>query len=267
MFCVECGKQNPEHGKYCHSCGSPLFIATDTAAQESPILQWQNALARYRYPANLTEFTDRQQYAGWFTRNIDTGDRDQTIQFEDFFRQNAPHHLEAWFEVVFWKLFSSHRAKTGDIIKRVEANGVSASDLWTTCCEFTADPSRQRFQAFQELLVASGNIAVCATFPAFIAPDQFPMVDRQIAKWVLENHERHNQSSRGCPVLRPPQSFDPKKGALAIRHYAFMESWTLWCRAKAKELTELTSQQWRPRDVEMAVFTAQRDGLSLPPLP
>ena len=261
VFCVECGKQNPEQGKYCHSCGAPLFKTTDAATQPlgrgSPVLQWQNALAQYGYPANLTEFVDRQQYAGWFKTNIDTGDRDQTIQFEHSFRQNAPLHLEAWFEVVFWKLFSSHWAKTGDIIKRVQTNGVSANDLWTACCKFTAGPSRQRFQEFQSLLVSSDNIAVCATFPAFIAPDQFPMVDRLIAKWVLDNYERHNQSSQGCPVLRPPQSFDPKKGALAIRHYAFMESWTLWCRAKAKELTELTPQQWRPRDVE---------GLSLPPI-
>jgi hypothetical protein len=54
-FCVECGKQNPEHGKFCHNCGRPLFTATDTAThlaqQEASILQWQNALARYRYPA------------------------------------------------------------------------------------------------------------------------------------------------------------------------------------------------------------------------
>ena len=270
VFCIECGRPNPEHGKYCHNCGTPLFRATIEPTSptkiESSSVQWPNALALYRYPADLTKFVDRAHYSGWFTRNIEVGDRAQTIQFEDSFRQNAPHNLEAWFEVVFWKLYSSHPHVAKLIIDRIKRDGISANDLWAACCNFINDPSASRFKTFQKLLVSSPNIAVCATFPAFIAPDQFPMADSQIAKWVLANHEEHSQPHVGTIALQPPQPFDPKKGQLKMSHYPFFECWTLWCRGAAKQLNQGTQDQWRPRDVEMAVFTAQRERLTLPPI-
>ena len=44
-------------------------------------------------------------------------------------------------------------------------------------------------------------------------------------------------------------------------------NWVNWCQEVAQVLTELTSKQWRARDVEMAVFTAQRNGMTLNVLP
>jgi ribosomal protein L40E len=156
MFCTECGSINPECGKFCHRCGELLFRpkADETAQFAEPsICKWQHALDEYRYPVNLTTFADRQEYSGWFTRNIEIGDRAQTIKFETLFRQNAPEHLEAWFEVVFWKLYkvavpalSSYRAKI--VIDSVRRRGVSAGELWSRCSEFTECPSIAKFEAF-----------------------------------------------------------------------------------------------------------------------
>ena len=274
MFCIKCGSVNPEYGKYCHKCGQLLFRpkAEETLLPVEPsIRKWQHALDEYRYPVDLTTFADRQQHCGWFARNIDVGNRAQTIEFETFFRQNAPDHLEAWLEVVFWKLYSSHPHIAKVVIETVKRNGVSAGELWSKCYDFTEHPSRSQFALFQELLVTTPTIAVCATFPAFIAPDRFPMVDSQIAKWVMNNHEKHNRSSNDGVDLKPPKTFITKKGKadilLNLSQYQFVESWTLWCRSKAKRLTEVGQQQWRPRDVEMAIFTAQRGNLELPTIP
>jgi len=33
--------------------------------------------------------------------------------------------------------------------------------------------------------------------------------------------------------------------------------WIEWCQEVAQVLTTLTEMEWRPRDVEMAVFTAE----------
>jgi len=43
--------------------------------------------------------------------------------------------------------------------------------------------------------------------------------------------------------------------------------WIAWCRECAQELTDITETRWRARDVEMAVFTAQRDRTFLNVLP
>jgi hypothetical protein len=116
------------------------------------------------------------------------------------------------------------------------------------------------------------GIAVCATFPAFIAPDQFPMVDRQIAKWVVNNAVSQNRGSHcsQCGVfLHPPRPFDQRKDVLKLSHYPFIESWIAWCGCQARRLTELSRRYCRARHVEMAIFTAQRldPQLKLPPVP
>lgn len=45
-----------------------------------------------------------------------------------------------------------------------------------------------------------------------------------------------------------------------------MTSWMAWCQTMAAKLSQRTGFFWRARDVEMAVFTAQRYGLELNPL-
>lgn len=70
---------------------------------------WQKALDKYEYPVRLDGFEDRQIYPGWFKCDTDNGDRSSTMKFEERFRKLAPHHLEAWYEVVFWKMYSQGR--------------------------------------------------------------------------------------------------------------------------------------------------------------
>ena len=43
--------------------------------------------------------------------------------------------------------------------------------------------------------------------------------------------------------------------------------WAEFCRQVAQQLWALTGHRWGARDVEMAVWTAQRKSLCLPPLP
>ena len=57
-----------------------------------------------------------------------------------------------------------------------------------------------------------------------------------------------------------------KQGVLMESHWQFIQSWIAWCRFTARELSQRTGFAWRARDVEMAVFTAQKRELSLTPL-
>lgn len=100
-------------------------------------------------------------------------------------------------------------------------------------------------------------VATAATFPAFICPEKFPMVYTQIARWVRENGDLHGY---------PGDIDQVPTAAIKETHWPFVISWIAWCRTVAGELSRGTGFSWRARDVEMAVFTAQRCGLELNPV-
>ncbi|MCY4653128.1 MAG: hypothetical protein OXC95_08190 [Dehalococcoidia bacterium] len=137
---------------------------------------WEKALKAYTYPESsklpldLSKFIDASKYPGWFECRIDNGALSETRAFEDRFRELAPHHLEAWYEVVFWKMYSQSvwsNSTTQTAIANVEKAGVSANDLWTLCHEYMANLDKRAFRDFRNKLFSSG-IATVATFPAFI---------------------------------------------------------------------------------------------------
>ena len=66
---------------------------------------WQYALAAYRYSVDFALFGDAANHPGWFDHGTGEGGRAETVKFENRFRQYGPDHLQAWYEVVFRKLF------------------------------------------------------------------------------------------------------------------------------------------------------------------
>ena len=217
---------------------------------------WQKARDSYRYPVRLADFdfkghrTDRS----WFEYDTGNGDRFRTMEFEDRFRKLAPHHLEAWYEVVFWKLSSQGgRANihTPTAITNIEKSRLTANDLWDLCGDYMGKPNSRSFKDFRKYLFPSNAVATAATFPAFICPEKFPMVDGQIAKWAKENSHKHIYKLRHGSVMLPTSS-----SVNSINQ--FVIPWYQWCRHTADILSDRTGEHWRARDVEMAVFTVQR---------
>ena len=239
-----------------------------------PWESWDRSLGKYRYPVNLANFEDASKYPGWFRYDTGEGGPSETKAFEARFKELAPTHLEVWCEVVYWKLYSTPPARnktTRKVISRLgrlvnpnlgyqEAS--AAEELWKLCHRYIENPSLDTFQQFRNRLLDSG-IAVAATFPAFIDPHRFPMVDTQVARWARASRNLHDYSPIGprlatCPGLGHKRLMD--------FDWDFVSSWTEWSRFTASKLTALTGREWRARDAEMAVFTAQRKGISLSPL-
>ena len=107
-------------------------------------------------------------------------------------------------------------------------------------------------------------VATAATFPAFICPEKFPMVDVQVAKWARTSGRLHVSSNYGCQLLCPP---DLTPGQVVKEgHWPFVESWIGWCRSTACELSRRTNFAWARPGRRMAVYTAQRCRLTLNPL-
>ena len=173
--------------------------------------------------------------------------REATLAFQDAFRRQAATNIKAWFEVVRWK---SPRS-AGRTISHITRSGIKPNELHDLCEIYVQCPTLGNFQEFRRCIAKTDVVATAATFPAFLRPDLFPMVDTQTALWAGQN-----RWARIAGVSKTGQ------GVLYERHWEYVKSWIQWCYKTA----ELLGSDWTPRDVEMAVFTAQRSGRKLPRL-
>ncbi len=202
----------------------------------------------------------------WFSLSSKTGNRDDTIKFEDHFRNHAKDAIAPWLEVIFWKMFSTGIDAANDRSEKTErffkVQNTNPSELWDTCNDFTKVPTKENLKRIMSLLNIYSGIAIAMTFPAFVNPEQFPMIDKHIACWINKNYFKFNSFIPSEYQLRKQSSL----GKLSIIDYDFCKSWIGWCKYMAGKLSEITDIKWRARDVEMAVFTANRTGINLEPL-
>lgn len=228
------------------------------------MLSWLDALNKYSYPVNLCDYEKAHLYPNHFKKLI-IGDRESTIDFENYFRKNAHKSIEVYFEVIFWKLYSQEKIRqrrTTEMILRILRQKTKPQKLYDAIKSFTINPSLSRLKNIRKLLGIKTNVlAVPLTFPAFLNPEKYPMVDNVVARWVNENFIKHNSNRQA--KLTPFVS--PKKGFTSLRDIDFQSylNWVGWCNETAYILTQRTSMKWRARDVEMAVFTAKRRNLKL----
>jgi len=150
---------------------------------------WTRALNLYCYPVDLGAYHRRREFPGFFEKVIE-GDRSSTIAFEEHFRENAPNNNAAFFEVIFWKLFSLPQwrlQKTNERVDYFRNYNVQPMDLWDAVSQFADNQSRGNFRIINGMLGFTTNprvLAVVLTFPALACPDKIPMIDTQVARWV-----------------------------------------------------------------------------------
>lgn len=220
---------------------------------------WIKALNGYSYPVDFHDYERRDRFPNFFNREI-SGDRDSTIKFENYFRENARKSREVYFEVIFWKVYSytNNRLRTTSrIVNHILERKVSSESLYDAIKHFVDSPTPQNLRSIRNLLGIRTNVlAIPLTFPAFLNPEKYPMVDRKVAQWVNTNLNEHNRKREAklTEFVSLPLTDDDFESYL---------NWVYWCRELAQVLTEKTGMHWRARDVEMAVFTAQRKNLEL----
>lgn len=236
---------------------------------------WRQALFAYSYPIARERVERFGRRIGapslWFNFEVQRGTRDETMEFEKRFRASAPDSVEPWFEVIFWKLASTGRvgdSRAERTIEDLRDFGPSAPRMWAACSDFVASGTREAFKELQfSLFIVAGGIPVAATFPAFMAPERFPMVDSWIAKWVLRYHDAYPGDPTVVHLVAPSEPFTSgrRKTLVASADWKFYCGWIEWCRTAAEILSERTGFPWRARDIEMAAFQNARDGSPLLP--
>ncbi len=231
---------------------------------------WINVLNQYDYPVNLADYQHANNFQKFFKGQIQ-GNRNSTIAFENYFRSNA-QKIEAWCEVVFWKLYSQKGRRDENTKKCWDfwiSENITAKDLYNAANNFIVNGDRNGFNEYRKLwpFYSSRVIAVLATPISYLAPDYFPMIDTRIAKWVKSQLDRFNGGDPNGPQLITSQYGQTKSTVLTMADFDFYLHWICWTRYIANKLSQQTERKWRARDVEMAVFTAWGDkGCSHPRL-
>ena len=225
---------------------------------------WISVLNSYDYSVDLSDFTDRNRFPNYFALRV-LGDRSSTIQFENYFRENAKNNIAVFLEVIYWKLYSQPRIRnktTSRIADHFINCKIDPTHFYDQVLEFTKTLSKYSLAQIRASLgFATDVIAVALTFPAFIDPKNLPMVDNQVAKWVNINYQRHNIGKKHR--LTP---FNMNYTSLRDNDFENYLNWISWCKEMSCLLTEKTDIEWRSRDVEMAVFTSQRGKKLLNPV-
>lgn len=226
---------------------------------------WIRALDAYSYPVNLRDYERTHEFPMFFDMII-VGDRNSTIAFENHYQETAPHNIAAFFEVVYWKLYSQKSRRHGGttrIVNFVQKHGIMPEQLWDAVQQFVESQNIINLERIRGLIgITTEVLAVPLTLPALASPKTIPMIDNQVAKWVNRNSANHN-TNRNNKLT----SFEMKYTSLRQNDFSNYLNWVAWCQEVAQMLTELTREEWRARDVEMAVFTAQRNGMVLNVLP
>lgn len=219
-----------------------------------------------RDQVDLKLYCGAQRFPHHFKQHI-LGNRNSTIEFENYFKMKCQTEIEPWFEVVFWKMYSqtNHRqSQTCNIVQKFLESNMQSSKLYEAAKKFmeskTEDGAKNAFMAYQKMFYpSSGAIATVATFPAFLDSQNFPMVDTNVAKWVNKHYPEFNAASPDAPQLIPSKYGSNSAKILTMIDFPFYIRWIQWTRYYAKKLNMYdTGIDWRPRDVEMAVFTAWR---------
>ena len=226
---------------------------------------WTRALDTYSYPVNLRDYERAHEFPG-FLNMIIVGDRNSTITFENHYQETAPTNIAAFFEVVFWKLYSQKRIwqnSTTRIVDFVQEHRITPRQLWEVVHQFVESQTRENLKRIRKLLgIKTDVLAIALTLPALASPKTIPMIDNQVARWVNHNAADHNINR--INKLTP---FKMSYTSLRDNDFSNYLDWVAWCQEVAHILIKLTGEEWRARDVEMAVFTAQRKGMVLNVLP
>jgi len=229
---------------------------------------WLDALKQYCYPAELSKYEGAAAFPDFFKKRI-SGNRQTTVEFEDYFREKAPKTIELWYEVAFWKLYSQpawRSRKVSSIVDYTSTQAVTAAPLWEATQQFIRTPSKIGLSYLRGLLGFKYGMAVPLTFAAFADPQSYPMVDRRVADWINANLEKHN-AGRNNKLTKFRSREWKKANFIADSDFGAYMGWVSWCRETASILSKMTDTCWRARDVEMAIFTAYRNGRSLSVLP
>ena len=235
------------------------FVSARMRSAKAPAIgiheAWKAARDRFEWPVDLRKFKDAKKHPGFFDRVVES---DQIVRFEDGFRAclTPTGRVESAAEVAYWKNGKNHKGR--DRITRDLMEWIHSPERWMKFVEALRElADSPSWKSFQNFIGSNGQVSafsVPLTFLSFYDPVNFPMVDKRIGKWW----------STRFP-LQPQFTWDTKRTRITptMKSFEAYIAWTDFCRHQAAELTRVSGEPWRARDVEMAVWSDKEAQLPL----
>ncbi|MBM3745517.1 MAG: HEPN domain-containing protein [Acidobacteria bacterium] len=225
--------------------------------RETACQQWRSARDSFDWRVDLSAFKHKGDYPGYFDRVIEP---QEVTAFEDQFRSavESGSPYERAGEVYFWKTIGTpkHSEKTQQLLKHLRP-----PERWEAFRQalraLSRDPSFGNFEGFRKACGQKGGFATQTCFLAFFDPARFPMADKRIASWWRDYPDRAKRDS--------PRFCQREDGWIMPCEESWRAylAWTDYCRRQAESLKARCGLGWRPRDVELAVWVAQRKSIRL----
>ena len=210
---------------------------------------WEKARSKYDWTVDLRDFKHKDNYEGYFNEVIDN---ENTLSFENKFKLSL--ESEQTFvtagEVCFWKNYGSHlsRDKLTNSLLKLLAQDKKWETYVYSLVELATTPTFENIDSFRKACGQPNGFATPVTFRSFYNPNAYPMVDKIIGFW-WNAHKAEYWKSNAPNFLQ--RDGDGWLGLNEQNWNAYLE-WTNFCREYS------TLLNWRARDVEMAVWEAQK---------
>lgn len=163
-------------------------------------------------------------------------------------------------EVCFWKNYGSHLSRDGITYRLLKL--LALNENWKSyvyaLVELALAPSFENFNSFMKACGQQNGFATPITFLSFYEPTVYPMVDKIIGFWWNAHKSEYWKSD----ALAFSQRDDGWLQPIQQNWDAYLE-WADFCKKYSYLLTSKTGSPWRARDVEMAVWEAQKRNLHL----
>jgi hypothetical protein len=226
---------------------------------ESFVESWENALLQYNWTVNLRNFKSKAQFNGYFNQIID---KNNVQHFEDKFRSSLDSELDFTVsgEVCYWKNYGSFRSRDELTAKLLTLLSEPANWQSFVCdlTELATNPTYENIDRFRITCGQPNGFATPVTFLSFYNPKEFPMVDRIIGDWWNANSPKFS-ASWATPFAQREDGWLP----LNKQNWSAYLEWRDFCSQCALLLTLNSERHWRARDVEMAVWEAEKRKLAL----
>jgi hypothetical protein len=219
---------------------------------------WKKSLSKYNWTVDLSNYPYRHIYDGYFNQVVNNKN---TIAFEDRFRSsiNSDTFVVA-SEVCYWKNYGSHTSRdklTNNLLKLL-AEKNNWIEFKNRLIELASKPTYHNIEFFRMACGQPYGFATPVTFLSFYNPTLYPMVDKIIGKWWNRNKSTYWKTSASS-------FFQRSDGWLGLneQNWTTYLEWTNFCREYSNFLSSKSGEQWRARDVEIAVWEAEKRDLTL----
>lgn len=229
---------------------------------------WLNAYTQYDWTVDLSKFKNRKNYPGFFN-NIITPQN--LLDFEKKFHKSIEdvNHFEVAGEVCFWKNFGTFQSRNRLTIRLLDH--LKLNDHWEKFKKCIRDlsetPSYVIFDNLRKAANQPKGFASPITFLSFYNPSSFPMIDKNIAYWWSENKARFGYEESVNFSQRSDGWIQTYTRSQNIQNWNAYLEWTKFCCDYSKRIINLSKFNNRARDVEMAIWEAQKRGIKLTILP